>query len=85
MCKNVKNDKRRCGPNAVNDPTKSPRAPLIYVKSGHSLQILTIDIVGPTLRPNTGHEWLKVVSDQFSKFAQAFPAMNTSEGTLQRR
>lgn len=44
-----------------------------------------MDVVGSTLRPNPGHEWLQVVSDQFSKFAQAFPAMNNSEGAFQRR
>ena len=66
----------------LNGPPKVPKAPLISVKSGHPLQRVAIDIVGPTPRSSSGHEWLLVVSDHLTKFAQAFPVRNTSAVTL---
>ena len=78
MREDVENHIRKCGPCAeVNDPSKLPRAPLINIKSGHPLQRVAIDIVGPTPKSSLGHEWLLVVSDHFTKFAQAFPVRNT--------
>ena len=86
MREDVENHIRRCGPCAqVNDPSKLPRAPLINIKSGHPLQRVAIDIVGPTPRSSLGHEWLLVVSDHFTKFAQAFPVRNTSAVTLAKK
>lgn len=83
MREDVENHIRRCGPCAqVNDPIKLPRAPLMNIKSGHPLQRVAIDIVGPTPRPSLGHEWLLVVSDHLTKFAQAFRLRNTSAVTL---
>jgi len=82
----VENHIRRCGPCAeVNDPPKLAKAPLINVKSGHPLQRVAIDIVGPTPRSSSGHEWLLVVSDHFTKFVQAFPVRNTSAETLAKK
>ena len=82
----VENHIRRCGPCAeVNDPPKLAKAPLINAKSGHPLQRVAIDIVGPTPRSSSGHEWLLVVSDHFTKFAQAFPVRNTSAETLAKK
>ena len=79
MREDLGNHIRRCGPCAeVNDPSKLPKAPLINIKSGHPLQRVAIDIVGPTPRSSSGHKWLLVVSDHFTKFAQAFPVRNTS-------
>ena len=86
MHEDVENHIRRCGPCVqVNDPSKLPRAPLINIKSGHPLQRVAIDIVGPTPRSSLGHEWLLVVSDHFTKFAQAFPVRNTSAVTLAKK
>ena len=86
MREDVENHIRRCGPCAqVNDASKLPRAPLINIKSGHPLQRVAIDIVAPTPRSSLGHEWLLVVSDHFSKFAQAFPVRNTSAVTLAKK
>ena len=82
----VENHIRRCRPCAeVNDPPKLAKAPLINVKSGHRLQRVAIDIVRPTPRSSSGHEWLLVVSDHFTNFAQAFPARNTSAETLAKK
>ena len=47
--------------------------------------MVAIDIVGPTPRSTSGHEWLLVVSDHFTKFAQAFPVRNTSAVTLAKK
>ena len=86
MREDLENHIRRCGPCAeVNDPSKLPTAPLINIKSGHPLQRVAIDIVGPTPRSSSGHEWLLVVSDHFTKFAQAFPVRNTSAVTLAKK
>ena len=80
MCEDVENHIRRCSPCAqVNDPSKLPRAPLINIKSGHPLQRVA------TPRSSLGHEWLLVVSDHFTKFAQAFPVRNTSAVTLAKK
>lgn len=83
----VENHIKRCGPCAeVNDPSKVPKAPLISVKSGHPLQRVAIDIVGPTPRSSSGHEWLLVVSDHFTKFAHSvFPVRNTSAVMLAKK
>ena len=82
----VENHIRRCGPCAeVNDSSKLCRAPVINIKSGHPLQRVAIDIVGPTPRSSLGHKWLLVVSDHFTKFAQAFPVRNTSAVTLAKK
>ena len=48
--------------------SKQPKAPLINDKAGHPLQRVAIVIVGPTLISTSGHEWLLVVSDHFTKF-----------------
>ncbi|KAL9965984.1 hypothetical protein ACROYT_G023987 [Oculina patagonica] len=79
----VENHVKRCGPCAeVNDPSKMPKVRLISVESGHPLQRVAIDIVGPIPRSSSGHEWLLVVSDHFTKVAQAFRVRNTSAVTL---
>ena len=86
MREDVENHIRKCGPCAeVNDLSRLPRAPLINIKSGHPLQRVAIDIVGPTPKSSLGHEWLLVVSDHFTKFAQAFPMRNTSAVTLAQK
>ena len=36
-------------------------------------------------RSSSGHEWLLVVSDHFTKFVQAFPVRNTSAEMLARK
>ena len=86
MREDVEMHVRRCVPCAeVNDPCKLPKAPLINIKAGHPPQRVAIDIVGPTPRSTSGHEWLLVVSDHFTKFAQAFPVRNTSAVTLAKK
>ena len=86
MREDVENHIRRCGPCAeVNDPSKLRRAPLINIKSGHPLQRVAIDIVGPTPKSSLVHEWLLVVSNHFTKFAHAFPVRNTSAVTLAKK
>ena len=61
---------RRCVPcAAVNDPWKLPKAPLINIEAGHPLKRVAIETVRPTPRSISGHEWLLVVSDHFTKFA----------------
>ena len=80
MREDVEMHVRRCVPcAAVNDPCKLPKAPLINIKAGHPLQRDAIDIVGPTPRSTSGHEWLLVVSDQ------AFPVRNTSAVMLAKK
>ena len=86
MREDVEMHVRRCVPFAkVNDPSKLPKAPLINTKAGQPLQKVAIDIVGPTPRSTSGHEWFLVVSDHFTKFAQAFPVRNTSAVTLAKK
>ena len=51
---------RRCVPcAAVNDPCKLPKAPLINIETGHPLKRVAIDIVRPTPRSISRHEWLR--------------------------
>ena len=75
-----------CGPCAeVNDPPKLAKAPLINVRSGHPLKRVAIDIVDPTPRSSSRHEWLLVVLDHLTKFAEAFPVRNISAETLAKK
>ena len=69
----------------TNDPSHLPRATLIIVKAGHPLQKVATDIIGPLPRSSSGHEWLLVVSDYFTKSAQAYPVRNTTSVTLANR
>ena len=86
MQEDVKMHVRRCVPCAeVNDTCKLPKAPLINTKAGHPLQRVAIYIVGPTPRSTSGHEWLVVVSNHFTKFAQVFPVRNTSVVTQAKK
>ena len=48
--------------------SKQPKAPLINDKAGHPLQRVAKVIMGPTPISTSGHEWLPVVSDHFTKF-----------------
>ena len=86
MREDVENHVRMCMACAeVNDPPRLLKAPLINVKAGHPLQRVAIDIIGPMPKSSSGHEWLLVVSDHFTKFAQAFPLRNTLSVTLARK
>lgn len=78
---------RRCGRWAeVNDPFKQFKAPLVNINAGHPLQLrVAIDIVGHTSKSTSVHEWLLLVSDHFTKFAQAFPVRNISTVTLAKK
>ena len=71
-----------CPSAEVNDPCKLPKAPLINIKARHPVRRVAIDIVGPTPRSISGHEWLLAVSDHLAKFAQAFPVGNVSAKTF---
>ena len=66
----------------VKDPPGTPKAPPNCVRAGHPLQRVAIDIVGPLPRSNSGHEWLLVILDYFTKFAQAFSLRNTTSESL---
>ena len=82
----VENHVRACAACAqTNGPSRLPRAPLISVKALHPLQKVAIDIIGPQPRSSSRHEWLLVVSDYFTKFAQAYPVRNTASVTLANR
>ena len=85
MREDVENHIRRCSPCAeVNDLSKQPKAPLINVEAGHPSQRVEIDILGSTPKSTSGHEWLLVVSDHFTKFAQA-SVRNTSTVMLAKK
>ena len=64
---------------------QASKGTLINIKAGHPLQRVAIYIVGPTPRSTSGHEWLVVVSNHFTKFAQVFPVRNTSAVTLVKK
>ena len=61
---------------------KQLKAPPINIKAGHLLRRVAIDIVSRTPRATSGHEWSLLMSDHFTKFAQAFPVRNSSALTL---
>ena len=82
MREDLENLIRRCGPCAE---VNAPKAPLINVKNGHPLQRVAIGIAVPTPQSTSGHEWLLVVPDHFTTFAQAFPVRNTSAVTLVKK
>ena len=64
---------------------KQLKAPLINIKAGHPLRRVTKEIESRTPRATSGHEWSLLMSDHFTKFAQAFPLRNSSALTLAKK
>ena len=75
----MENHVRACATYAqVNDQPRNPKAPLKRVKACRPVQRVATDITDPLQRSNSGHEWLLVISDYFTKFAQDFPLRKTT-------
>ena len=58
-------------------------APLQSILSSRPIEILTADIMGP-IKPksNSGFEYILVVCDHFTKYAEVFPLRNTEALTV---
>ena len=67
---------RRKGP-AVN-----PRAPVMSVPIGSSMEMLVMGILGPLPVSNKGNRYLLVISDYYTKWPEVFPLPNQKATTV---
>jgi hypothetical protein len=58
------------------------RAPLISIVSNHPMELISIDYL--SLEPSQGYGSILVITDHFSKFAQAIPTRNQTATTTAR-
>ena len=58
---------------ADKTPNKTPKAPMGHVTAGAPWDILAIDCTGPFPVTKRGNRYIMVVTDHFSKYAEAIP------------
>ena len=75
-CKNCPD----CG--ARKSPTKKRRAPLQGVITGYPMQMVAVDITGPFPRTTNGNSYILVVSDYFTRWAEAYAIPNQEAATV---
>jgi len=60
-------------------PAPKARAPLQPIVTGHSLELVATDIVGPLPESPAGNSYILVVADYFTRYAEAYPIPNQQE------
>ena len=63
-------------------PNATERAPLVNVSTTHPMELVCMDFL--TLEPSHGYENVLVITDHFSKFAQAIPTKSQTAPTTAR-
>ncbi|KAL5468841.1 hypothetical protein EMCRGX_G029964 [Ephydatia muelleri] len=69
-----------CG--ARKSPTKKRRAPLQGVITGYPMQMVAVDITEPFPRTMNGNSYILVVSDYFTRWAEAYAIPNQEAATV---
>ena len=77
--KDVENWIRHCGRCVKNTPHTSQRAPLVSIQTQFPLQLVCIDFL--TLEQSRGHQNILVITDHFTRYAQAIPTRNQTAKT----
>ena len=76
--------KRKCSCLKRKKPHKQEREPLMPIKATSPFQMLSIDFLHLEPSPG-GYEYILVVVDQFTKFAQAYATTNKSAKTVAKK
>ena len=63
-------------------PAPKNRAPMQSIKIGSHLQLVAVDIVGPLPESENGNIHILVVSDYFTRWAEAYPIPNQEATTV---
>ena len=63
-------------------PVPKARAALQPVKTGHPMQLMAMDILGPLPESTAGNRYVLVIADYFTKWIEAFPMANQEAGTV---
>ena len=63
-------------------PGKTPRAPLKKIRTGARFQRTSLDILGPLPVSNQGNRYILLITDYFSKWAEAVPLANIEACTV---
>ena len=77
---------RSCSPcSSRKGPTTNRRAPLQNIKAGYPLQMIATDIMGPFPKSATGNTHILVVSDYFTRWAEAYAIPNLEAATIAKK
>ena len=70
---------------AKKGPTQKHRGPLQNIRCGYPMQMVAADIVGPFPRNSNGNRYILVVSDYFTRWAEAYAIPNQEAKTIANR
>ena len=63
-------------------PQQTRQGALENMKTGYPLEIMAMDVVGPLPTSKTGNKYILVISDYFTKWAEAFGIPNREAITV---
>ena len=63
-------------------PQQTRRGALENIKAEYPLEIMAMDIVGPLPTSKSGNKYILVISDYFTKWAEAFGILNQEAITV---
>ena len=66
-------------------PAPKARAPLTSIKTGYPLQLVAMDILGPFPESPAGNSYILVVTDYFTRWAEAYAIPNQEAITVAKR
>jgi len=66
-------------------PAPKARAPLQPIVTGHPLELVATDIVGPLPESPAGNSYILVVADYFTRYVEAYPIPNQEATTVARQ